>query len=152
MIETQHETAGQTLLLASLWVRGSHCALNASTVQEVIRVDVVTPVRHAPLEVAGVINLRGRIVTLLDLGRILGYGPSTITAESRIFIVEDRTEFLGVLVDRVGDVVEVEVSSLGPLPLNLSPARSRFFKAVCRVSGSVLAILDSDEVFNESPL
>ena len=84
------------------------CALDASGVQEVIRVESVTQVRHAPPEVVGVMNLRGKIVTLLDPGIILGLGKSVLTRESRVFIIEDRNEFLGILVDRAGEVMEVE--------------------------------------------
>ena len=68
MVETQIEPSTQTVLLATFFVRDALCALDASRVQEVIRVETVTLVRHAPAEVAGVINLRGKIVTLLDLG------------------------------------------------------------------------------------
>src|ERR1700729_1853297 len=107
MVETEIEQSAQTVLLATFFVRDALCALDAAGVQEVIRVDSVTRVRHAPDEVAGVMNLRGKIVTLLDLGMILGFGKSVVTRESRVFIIEDRNEFLGVLVDRVGEVIEV---------------------------------------------
>jgi purine-binding chemotaxis protein CheW len=58
------QQTAQTVLLATFFVRNALCALDASVVQEVIRPGSVTPVRHAPAEVCGVINLRGKIVTL----------------------------------------------------------------------------------------
>ena len=115
-----------------------------------IRVESVTPVRHAPAEVSGVINLRGKIVTLLDLGMILGFGKSTVTRESRIFIIEDRGEFLGILVDSVGDVVEFERGKEEPLPVNIPASQARFFHGVCRTGGHVIAILNAGEVLNEN--
>src|SRR5450755_2210178 len=117
MVETQIEPRTHALLLATFFVGNSLCALDASGVQEVIRVESVTPVRHAPDEVTGVINLRGKIVTLLDLGMILGFGKSVIARESRVFIIEDRGEFLGVLVDSVSEVIEVEPGKEDALPV-----------------------------------
>ena len=150
MIETQIESGAQTALLATFFVRDALCALDASGVQEVIRVESVTPVRHAPEEVAGVMNLRGKIVTLLDLGIILGFGKSAITRESRVFILEDRNEFLGVLVDRADEVVQVEPGKEESLPVNVPASQARFFERVCRVGGRVIAVLNPREILNES--
>jgi len=153
MVETEIEPrAHALLLLATFFVGNTLCALDASGVQEVLRVGSVTRVRHAPDQVAGVINLRGKIVTLLDLGMLLGFGKSVVTRESRIFIVEDRLEFIGVLVDRVADVVEVEMGQQEALPINMPSAQARFFQGVCRAGGRVIALLNSREVLNESSL
>jgi purine-binding chemotaxis protein CheW len=140
----------QTVLLATFFVRNALCALDAAGVQEVIRLGSVTPVRHAPEEVAGVINLRGKIVTLLDIGLILGLGKAPTTPESRVFIVEDRNEFLGLLVDRVGEVLEVEPGREEPLPANMPGAQARFFRGVCRIGGHVIALLNSNTLLAES--
>jgi purine-binding chemotaxis protein CheW len=150
MLEMQSGQDAQTELLATFLVREALCALDAAGVQEVIRVQSITPVSHAPEEVAGVINLRGKIVTLLDLGRILGFEKSAISRESRVFIIEDRNEFLGVLVDRVGEVIEVERKQYDSLPLNIPPAQARFFTGICRNGGHVIALLNAREVLNEA--
>jgi len=152
MLEMQSGQDAQTELLATFFVREALCALDAAGVQEVIRVEAITPVSHAPDEVAGVINLRGKIVTLLDLGRILGFEKSAISRESRVFIIEDRNEFLGVLVDRVGEVIEVEKKQRDALPLNIPPARARFFTGICRNGGQVIALLNAGEVLNEASM
>jgi purine-binding chemotaxis protein CheW len=150
MIETQIELVTQTVLLATFFVRDALCALDASGVQEVIRVESVTVVRHAPEEVAGVINLRGKIVTLLDLGIILGFAKTVITRESRVFILEDRNEFLGVLVDRADEVVQVEPGKEESLPVNVPASQARFLQRVCRVGGRVIAVLNPGEILNEN--
>lgn len=144
------ETSAQTVLLATFFVGDALCALNASEVQEVIRVESVTAVRHAPEEVMGVMNLRGKIVTLLDPRIILGLGKSAINNESRVFIMEDRDEFLGVLVDRAGDVVEVEPGQEEALPANIPTSQARFFQKVCRSGGHVIAVLNPSAVLNEN--
>jgi purine-binding chemotaxis protein CheW len=150
MAETQIETIGQAALLATFFVGDALCALDASAVQEVIRVESVTGVRHAPPEVVGVMNLRGKIVTLLDPGIILGLGKTVPTRDSRVFIIEDRNEFLGVLVDRAGEVVEVEAGDGESLPVNIPAAQARFFQQVCRAGGHVIAVLNPHELLNES--
>jgi len=150
MADTQIESNTQAVLLATFFVGDALCALDASVVQEVIRVESVTAVRHAPEEVVGVMNLRGKIVTLLDPRIILALGKSVITRESRVFILEDRNEFLGVLVDRAGEVVEVEPGQGESLPVNIPASQARFFQQVCRAGGHVIAVLNPREVLNES--
>src|SRR5664279_4952909 len=116
---------GQTVLLATFFVRQALCALDAAGIQEVIRVGPLTPVRHAPADVAGIVNLRGKIVTILDLGLRLGFAKVVLSADSRIFIIEDRGEFVGLLVDRVDEVVEAENSQWQAPPANVRGAQGR---------------------------
>jgi purine-binding chemotaxis protein CheW len=141
--------AGQTVLLATFFVRDALCALDAAGIQEVIRVGPLTPVCHAPDGVTGIINLRGRIVTILDLGMKLGFGKTEAGPQSRIFIIEDRSEFIGLLVDRVDEVVEAESDQWEPTPANLSLGQARFFKGVCRAGGRVVTLLDPAQVLAE---
>jgi purine-binding chemotaxis protein CheW len=147
MAQTELEKPTGTKLLATFVLHDALCAFDAARVQEVIRMGSVTPVRHAPEEVKGVINLRGKIVTLLDLGQILGLGKAETNRESRIFIIEDRGEFLGLLVDRAGDVIEVNPAAEEPVPANVLPAQARFFRGVQRADGRVIALLDLGALF-----
>ncbi len=135
--------------MATFFVREAHYALDATGIQEVIRLGPLTPVRHAPAEVAGIINLRGKIVTIVDLGLRLGLPKALYGNDSRIFIVEDRSEFIGLLVDRVDDVMEVEPGEWEPLPANLSAGQARFFQGVCRDKGRVVSILDADRILTQ---
>lgn len=148
MVEKDTNQRADAALLATFYVRDALCALDAAGVQEVIRVDSVTPVGHAPEAVAGVMNLRGKIVTLLDLGIILGFGKSSVTKESRVFIVEDRNEFLGILVDRVGEVIESEPTLADSLPVNIPAAQARYFRGISRSAGRVIALLNPRVVLN----
>ncbi len=146
MVQTQ---AGQTVLLATFYVRDALCALDAAGVQEVIRLGAVTPVHHASREVSAIVNLRGRIVTILDIGLRLGLPQMVPGPESRIFIIEDRGEFIGLLVDRVDEVVEVERDQWQPPPANVSFGQARFFKGVCRANGRVITLLDAAQILAE---
>jgi purine-binding chemotaxis protein CheW len=150
MMSETSEAAGHTDLLATFYIREAHCALDAAGVQEVIRLGPLTPVRHAPEEVLGIINLRGRIVTVLDVGLELGFAKVTPGPETRVFIVEDRGEFIGLLVDRVGEVVETDGSRLEAPPANVSQTQSRFFKGICRAGGKVIALVDVNQLLAET--
>jgi len=150
MVDTQLESNTETTLLTTFFVRDALCAFDAAGVQEVIRVESFTPVRHAPEEVAGVMNLRGKIVSLLDLGMILGFGKSVITRESRVFIMDDQNEFLGVLVDKVSEVIDVERGEEGPVPVNIPARQARFFQGVVRSEGRIISLLNPREVLNEN--
>jgi len=150
MSQTLNPKNPRTVLLATFFVRDVFCALDAAGVQEVIRLGPLTPVRHAPEEVAGILNLRGKIITILDLGLKLGFARTVAGPESRVFIVEDRNEFIGLMVDRVGDVVESDCGEWQPPPANVSRGQARFFQAVCRTTGRVIAILDNRRILAEA--
>src|ERR1035438_1438449 len=142
MSQTLETQGGQTVLLATFFVRDALFGLDATGVQEVIRLGPVTPVRYAPEEVIGIINLRGKIVTVVDLGLRLGFPQVVPGPDSRIFILEERGESIGLLVDRVDEVVEVERDHCQAPPANVNRGQARFFKGVCRASGRVITLLD----------
>jgi len=137
------------VLLATFYVRHALCALDAAGIQEVIRLGPITPVRHAPPEVAGIVNLRGKIVTIFDLGLRLGFPAASARREARVFIMEDRNEFVGLLVDRVGEVVGADAGEWAALPSNMAYLQAGFFQGVCRIGDRVIALLDPAAVLAE---
>lgn len=149
MSPTLSSENGQAVLLTTFFVRDALCALDAAGIQEVIRLGPLTPVHHAPDEVLGIVNLRGRIVTILDLGLRLGFAKVVPGADSRIFIVEYHGEFIGLLADRVDEVVEVERNQWQAPPPNVAWGQARFFEGVCRAAGRVITILDSAAILAE---
>jgi purine-binding chemotaxis protein CheW len=154
MAEITSSTPGcedsQSSLLATFFVRDAFCALDAAGIQEVIRLGPLTPVRHAPPAVAGIVNLRGKIVTVLDLGLRLGFPKTVPRAESRIFIMEDAAEFIGLLVDRVDEVVEIDPDQVQPAPANISSGQARFLRGICRTGGRVITLLDTAAILSET--
>ncbi|MGD0363231.1 MAG: chemotaxis protein CheW [Bryobacteraceae bacterium] len=148
MSDALKSQVAQTALLATFFVRDALCALDAAGVQEVIRLGPVTPVRYAPREVIGIVNLRGKIVTIVDLGQRLGLPKAALGSDCRVFIIEDRGEFIGLLVDRVDEVVEVERDGWQAPPANVTWGQARFFKGVCRARGRVVTLLDAGQLLN----
>lgn len=146
MSELMTEQAAKSSLLATFEVNGALFAMDAGDVHEVVRLGPLTAVSHSTAEVAGILNLRGRIVTILDTGLLLGLGAIARSDGSRIFIVDSKGEFIGLLVDTAGDVREMERVALEPMPSNISRAQARFAKGVLRIGDGVLTVLDSSQL------
>lgn len=114
--------------------------------EEINRQLELTAVPHAPACVRGVVNLRGEVVTVLDLRTILGLEPQALTAASRNVVVRADSEQVGLLVDRVADVVTVSAEEMEPPPANVSGVSGRFFKGVYKLESALLVVLDVNTV------
>jgi purine-binding chemotaxis protein CheW len=121
---------------------------------KVLRVrDVFVPrglsqVPLAPPEVAGLLNLRGRIVTAIDVRRRLGLSPRTDGGTPVAVGIEERGELYGLIVDRVGDVVWLKPSSYDTNPANLDQRWAKVCAGVHRLDQGLLVVLDVDKVLN----
>jgi purine-binding chemotaxis protein CheW len=140
---------GKRLVLISFYLGENLMGLDTLRTQEIIKIGEMTPIHRAPAHVLGLINLRGHIVTILDLGRKLGLAPSRIQAESRVIIVGAGDEFVGLLVDRISEVIEVREEDLLPAPAQVQEVDGRFFRGVCPLEQGLVTILDLDEVLAE---
>jgi purine-binding chemotaxis protein CheW len=116
--------------------------VDATLIQEVVMVGELTPVRHAQAYVAGIRNLRGRIITVIDLCVRLGLGAVEIGPESRILIADWKGEPVGLLVDRVEDAVQVEAGGLEPAPPNLHGVQMQKLLGVFPSGERLAALLD----------
>lgn len=116
--------------------------IDATLIQEVVMVGELTPVRHAPDYVAGIRNLRGRIITVIDLCVRLGLGIVEIGPESRILIADWKGEPVGMLVDRVADAIAIGADHLEPAPPNLHGVQMQKLLGVFRSGERLAALLD----------
>jgi len=141
-------TKNLNLLLATFKLRESYYALDAAYVYEVIRVGEITPVPHCSKEILGVINLRGRIVTLIDISLSLGYGAAQVGSQSRVFIVEDRSEYVGMLADQVSEVTEVSQEQMQAPPANIPLEQLKYCRGVFRIGNRVVSFLDTNALLH----
>jgi purine-binding chemotaxis protein CheW len=137
-----------TLLVTTFFLRGSLCALDASLVEEVVRLRHTTPVPHGPPYLLGVMNLRGKIVSVIDLSRKLELGAAQPCEDTRLYIVRDRAELVGLLVDRASDVIELDQAALEPPPANVPGIEARFLLGIGRAGGRLAAVLDPAAVLS----
>lgn len=117
-------------------------ALDVLSVQEINRMVEVTRVPKAPSFVEGVINLRGRIIPVLDLRRRFGLPPAGQTDDSRIMVVLVRQRMVGLIVDEVVEVLRIPKSSIEPPPSVGSSAGAEFTQGVGRIEDRLLIVLD----------
>jgi purine-binding chemotaxis protein CheW len=115
-------------------------------VEEINRQVDITPVPQAPPQVRGVINLRGEVVTVVDLRNVLGMGNTEIGQYTRTVVVNSHDEQIGLLVDRIADVVLARSDQIDPPPANVGGVDGRFFKGVYKLEKSLLIALDVDAV------
>jgi len=136
------------LLVATFLLGQAAFGVDTAQIQEVVRIGDITPVYHAPKYVVGIRNLRGRIVTVIDLRTRLDLGRVGPTDHSRILIVETAGEPIGMLVDQVADTLTVSVADIAPPPPNVHGVQSRNLRGVCRGSGRLVALLDLTTVLD----
>jgi purine-binding chemotaxis protein CheW len=90
--------------------------INVMQVQEVLRVTEIAPVPGAPAHVLGIINLRGNVATVIDTRRCFGLPSAEPDEAARILIVESGEDVVGILVDRVAEVVDLHASEIEAPP------------------------------------
>lgn len=129
-------------LAVSCFVRNALCGVDTEPVQEIVKVGHITPVHHAPDYVVGIMNLRGRVVTVIDLGMKLDLGATPVTPDSRILIIAWQGEALGLLIDNVQGVVPVDRAQMKPPPENVRGVQSDMVAGVCQVDNRLMAMLD----------
>jgi len=116
--------------------------LPISAVQDVFMPDRLTRVPLAPPEIAGVLNLRGRIVTAVDLRARLGLPPREGDKLPMAAGVEYRGESYGLLIDNVGEVLRLPEADLEKNPVNLDQRLARMSAGVYRLDGQLMVVLD----------
>ena len=123
-------------------VAGFYFGIDVLQVQEVLRYQELTPVPLAPLVIEGLINLRGQIVTALDMRRRLELPPRASGETAMNVVVRTEEGAVSLLVDEIGDVVEVDSASFERPPENLDAAIRDLVQGIHKLKGKLLLVLD----------
>ena len=129
-------------------IGGQLFGLPISRVQDVFMPDRLTRVPLAPKQIAGVLNLRGRIVTAIDMRCRLGLPQRDDGRRSMAVGIESRGESYGLLIDAVGEVLKLADADREANPVNLDVRLARVSAGVHRLDGQLLVILDVDRVLD----
>jgi purine-binding chemotaxis protein CheW len=117
-------------------------------VQDVFVPVGLTRVPLAPPEVAGILNLRGRVVTAIDMRSRLDFGEREPGTPLMAIGIELKGESYGLLVDAVGEVMQLHNSACEAKPANLDPRLSRAAAGIYRLEGQLMVVLDVDRVLD----
>ena len=118
----------------------------AMKVRDVLRRQPLTVVPLAPPEVMGAINLRGHIVTAINVRARLGMPAADASAPFMCVVVDLRSEAFCLLVDSVGDVITVKAEEVEPNPGSLHSSWSQISRGVCRLNSRLMLLLDLDQL------
>ncbi len=146
--------------LASFRVDDALFAVQIRLVREINRHLDLTVVRRAPEHVRGLINLRGQLVTIVDLGARLGLGLRDVGASSHLIVLKTNTELVeigaaelrtsddkvGLLVDEIGDVVSPTEHDLEPPPAHLDDTGAEHLAGVCKRDAQTVTVLDVESL------
>lgn len=140
-------TAGTTVQLCTFYVDTLFFGVDVLEVQEVIRRQEMTVVPLSPAEVSGLINLRGQIVTAIDLRARLGLPPRAqvggVDAEVLNVVVRTSDGAVSLLVDEIGDVLHVTDEALESPPPTLDPKAREVIDGVYKLDGQLLLVLNT---------
>ncbi|MCC6590757.1 MAG: chemotaxis protein CheW [Bryobacterales bacterium] len=130
--------------LATFYVRNLFFGIDVLHVQEVLRHQQMTCVPLAPRVVEGLINLRGQIVTAIDMRRRLDLPFDQGDQTSMNIVVRTQDGAVSLLVDEIGDVLEVDADSFERPPDNLAPSARELIRGVYKLNEQLLLVLDTE--------
>ncbi len=134
--------------LCTFFLEGLFFGVEVEKVQEVIRYQEMTRVPLSPAVIAGLINLRGQIVTAIDLRHQLGLSARTSEALPMNVVIRRDDGPISLLVDEIGDVVEVDEQLFEHPPDTLDGQRREFIRGVYKLKEQLLLLLDSDKAMS----
>lgn len=135
-------SAGTAVQYATFFVNGLYFGVEVLTVQEVIRYQQMTRVPLAPPVVSGLINLRGQIVTAIDVRTRLGVAPRAADQLPMNVVVRTDDGVTSLLVDEIGDVVEVQSSQFEPTPDTLRGVARDLVDGIYKLDSRLLLVLN----------
>jgi purine-binding chemotaxis protein CheW len=145
-IREERKAVEATEHLATFFLSGEEYGVDVRLVQEIVRVSEITQVPRAPEFIRGVINLRGRIIPVIDLKRKLGLGEFALARASRIVVVKVRERLIGLLVDGASQVLKVPLSVIEAAPEEIVEIDQNFIRGVAKLQARLIILIDLPKV------
>lgn len=123
--------------------------VNVMQVREVLRYSDIAPVPGAPAYVLGIINLRGNVVSVIDTRMRFGLPPAEVTDNTRIMIIESERQTVGILVDSVAEVVDLNTRDIDDTPNVGTEESAKFICGVCNRDDELLILIDLYKLLSE---
>ncbi len=148
MTQESSDSAAETREFVTITLGNQLCGIDVLKVQDVLGPQTITPVPLAATEISGLLNLRGRIVTAIDLRRRFGLEDRQEGDEGMSVVVEHMGELYSLTVDSVGEVLRFPVDSFERNPATLDPLWRQFSDGVYRLNEGLLVVLNDDSLLD----
>jgi purine-binding chemotaxis protein CheW len=133
--------------LVTMFLSDEEYGIDVRLVQTIIRVTEITPVPRAPGFIKGVINLRGRIIPVVDLKRKLNLGEvDTAARASRIAVVKVRERLIGLLVDGASQVLRVPLTRIEAAPEEVVEIDANYIRGVAKLDERLIILMDLQKI------
>lgn len=147
MFENNKGTAGDDLIqLVSFNLGSEEFGIDILKVQEINRMVEITKVPQAPHYVEGVINLRGKVIPVIDLRTKFGLQAKERDKNSRIVVCDVRGDIIGMVVDAVSEVLRIPSSTVEPPPAIAAGDEQHYISGVVKLEGRLLLFLDISRI------
>ena len=148
--ETRQEESGE-IQLVSFFVGEEEFGADILMVQEIIRMQPITRVPNAPHFVEGVINLRGKVIPIVDLRKRLNVNASEDTRKVRVIVVDVDRKITGFIVDAVSQVLRIPKKTIEPAPsIVVAGIDSEYITGVSKLDDKLLILLDFNKILTKS--
>lgn len=148
MTEEVKNDIGETREFVTLMVGDQLCGIDVLKVRDVLRPQKITKVPLASREVSGLLNLRGRIVTAINLRGRLGLVVADAGSEGMSVVIERRGELYSLAVDSVGEVLRLSADAFERNPATLDAVWRQYSQGVYRLKEGLLVVLDDDSLLD----
>ncbi|MFN8358825.1 MAG: chemotaxis protein CheW [Candidatus Kapaibacterium sp.] len=160
MKHTEHETnhtqsdadINEQLQFVTFNLGDEEYAIEILRVQEIIRMIPITRVPNSPEFINGVINLRGKVIPVMDLGKRIGLPDKEKNNDNRIIVVEINHTIIGFIVDRVNIVLRVSKNIIENTPQLVGNLDTEYIKGIAKMEHNLLILLDLDKVMEPQEL
>lgn len=136
----------KTLQLTTFRLGDEEYGIEIDKVKDIITVPTITPVINSPFSIIGMMNLRGKLIPVMDLRERFGISQQQTTRKSRIMVVEIRNELIGLLVDQVTQVLKVNEEIIEHAPKYESLVEEAYIRGICHLEERLIILLDIDRV------
>lgn len=123
--------------------------LNIMSVQEIILMGEITQIPEVPSYVRGLINLRGKVIPILDLRIRFGMETVQQNEHTRIIVVNCESYIIGIVVDAVNEVLRIESDQIEPPPKGLSGIDQAYLSGLVKMEKKIMILLDIDKIMSE---
>ncbi|MDP2302182.1 MAG: chemotaxis protein CheW [Ignavibacteria bacterium] len=148
-LETQKNESTELLQLVSFLIGKEEFGVDIGYVQEINRMVQITKVPNAPDFVDGIINLRGRIIPVIDLRLKLGMGRKEQDKNTRIVVVDVSGKTVGFIVDAVTEVLRIPSNIIEAPPDMVTGVNSEYIKAVGKLEDRLLILIDLEKILSK---